>query len=290
MIKLLLEKNVDVNAGTTAILSDVTNGDKNVIAEYLLENTNVDINRKNSIGRTALCNAVKNGNNKLVARLLDKGADINIPDYSGNTALTWASAKGNIEVLIMLLQKNPMLDPMTGENATPVIYAARAGHLDVMKELLSRGAKIDVVTIDGESLLSRSYTAQNKPMMHLLLNDYHAAYTAKDLDNDFLRENVCVMISNKLDTQTSFKPNGCEEVLLKYLLNMRLEGKMLTPNEIRICDKAEQLLKMDNTHDISLPSTAGANKLGMFVKKPARPESETKIVPRPAQGRDNSDK
>jgi ankyrin repeat protein len=62
----------------------------------------VDVNSRNSQGRTALMLAVRFGHAKVVRELLAHGADPNVADGHGNTPLRAATAAGNFPIVTAL--------------------------------------------------------------------------------------------------------------------------------------------------------------------------------------------
>ena len=69
----------------------------------LLKEDDIEINKVDNSGKTALHWASKMANAKVVQLLLDeKGIDINKADSNGNTALIQAANDGNIEIAQLL--------------------------------------------------------------------------------------------------------------------------------------------------------------------------------------------
>lgn len=69
------------------------------IKQSLAENDERDLNKLDSLGRTALHAAVKNRNADAVIALLLCGADVNITDIHGNTPVTFIDNTQNIGIL-----------------------------------------------------------------------------------------------------------------------------------------------------------------------------------------------
>lgn len=81
----------------------------NDVIEYLLKESDVDINHVNNLGWTALMEAVVLGSGgkehqRAVELLIEYGADVNIPDSNGVTALAHAQSHGFTEIAKMLEQ------------------------------------------------------------------------------------------------------------------------------------------------------------------------------------------
>ena len=80
------------------------NGQKGIVEIYL-ENKDVNINRVDDGGLTALHYACSNGTRDIVKRLLDKGADVTITTNRGVTPLHNAVSTGSKEIIKMLVEK-----------------------------------------------------------------------------------------------------------------------------------------------------------------------------------------
>ena len=68
-------------------------------AQWLLLNTNCDVNHQNYAGQTALMMASLFGREEIVRLLLQQGANPEIVDYQGNTAESLAQGQGLTHIL-----------------------------------------------------------------------------------------------------------------------------------------------------------------------------------------------
>ncbi|KAN0074268.1 Ankyrin repeat-containing domain protein [Elaphomyces granulatus] len=114
-VKLLLSRpNVDLNAankatGHTALMKAcgiIAEDPGNAgMVEFLLDQ-GVEVNQKDTFGRTALWHAILNGQSKIIKVLLDReDTDLNVPDRSGRTPLAWATAHVNLSLVKLLVEK-----------------------------------------------------------------------------------------------------------------------------------------------------------------------------------------
>jgi len=102
MVKLLLAKGANINAGKWTALHSALDAGRLDIVELLLVK-GADANVRNNKGRTPL-NIVVDwyGNLEIVELLLSKGADINAKDKNGKTALSYAVENGHTEIVELL--------------------------------------------------------------------------------------------------------------------------------------------------------------------------------------------
>jgi ankyrin repeat protein len=87
-----------------------------------------DLDMQDSGGDTALHLASRNGHEKVVARLLGKGASPNQLNNMGKSALHLAAAAGQLEIVVVLVQHGANIWLKNWDNATPVMIAAKNGH------------------------------------------------------------------------------------------------------------------------------------------------------------------
>eukprot|EP01083_Nonionella_stella_P043255 116721_1 len=85
--------------GDTALCVASADDDREDCAEYLIHNTECDVNILNKEGRSALSIAVSHNNEKVSKMLLTAGATIDIIDISGRSLLFYAAAHGNVALL-----------------------------------------------------------------------------------------------------------------------------------------------------------------------------------------------
>ncbi|XP_046552784.1 ankyrin repeat domain-containing protein 39-like [Haliotis rubra] len=95
--------------------------------------------------------AALNGDLTDVKRQLEKDIDADKTDKSGYTALHYASRNGHLDVVRTLVDAGAHVDVTTRSgHATPLHRAAYMGHTDIVKFLLSRGA--DPVSRDSDEM------------------------------------------------------------------------------------------------------------------------------------------
>ena len=147
---LLLENGADVNAtindhtnnGNTALIEVIcVYGNMNDVeskVELLLRQPEIDVNRMNNEGVTALMCASSQGHTEIVRMLLEKGAKVNATDDDGNTALMDASRDGRADVVSLLLENGANLNATNDDGETALMIASANGRADVLSLLLER--------------------------------------------------------------------------------------------------------------------------------------------------------
>ncbi|EJP62289.1 Ankyrin repeat-containing protein [Beauveria bassiana ARSEF 2860] len=103
----------------------------------------IDIDVKDTLGRTSLILASKNGHETAVELLLAAGADVQAVDGQGQTPLSWAAKSGHERVAKLLLNARAYIDCADSLGETPLSYAARSGPAFV-KLLVDEKASRDI--------------------------------------------------------------------------------------------------------------------------------------------------
>ncbi len=85
----------------------------------------VDVNARDSRGRTALMHAVDKGYPLLVSELLEAQADVNVRAPDGATALFMAAAHGHTEIIELLMKAGAAVSVRGPKGETPVDVAIR---------------------------------------------------------------------------------------------------------------------------------------------------------------------
>uniref|UniRef100_A0A182PM16 SH2 domain-containing protein n=1 Tax=Anopheles epiroticus TaxID=199890 RepID=A0A182PM16_9DIPT len=98
-----------------------------------------NIDSKNQDGQTAVHLACVHADDKILLKLIERGANINSRDAKGNTPLHYACAKRNgLEMVRMLIKASASLQARNSETGwVPLHEAADNGNMDAVQELLS---------------------------------------------------------------------------------------------------------------------------------------------------------
>ena len=174
--KLLLETGkVDVDSkdsdGRTPLWW-AAHGGHEAVARLLLETGEVDVDSKNHLGRTPLWIAARGGHEAVAKLLLETGkVDVDSKDHEGQTPLSIAAMAGHEAVAKLLLEIGKVdVDLKNHYGQTPLSTAAMGGHEAVAKLLLETG-KVDVDSkdSDGGTPLSTAAGGGHEAVAKLLL-------------------------------------------------------------------------------------------------------------------------
>lgn len=151
-IKMLLPV-VDVNAETFrgyAIFFAIQQNSPEVV-KTLVENSNVDVNKRMQLGETPLMEVVKKGDEWIDAAraIIAKGADVNKGDLIGITPLVWAVILGSVNLTTLLLENGADINLKNTQGATALMYAVNHDRPNLVRLLLDEGADINAATNDG---------------------------------------------------------------------------------------------------------------------------------------------
>jgi ankyrin repeat protein len=132
----------------------------------------------------ALHAAVRLGDAKEVARLVNAGTPVDARDSLGSTPLLDAAWTGNLEIVRFLLAHGAQVNARHREaGVTPLQYAVLKGSAAVVEALLNAGAQVNVLYRDGQSPLHIAAARANTPVLELLLGA-HASVTALDANDN----------------------------------------------------------------------------------------------------------
>src|SRR5580704_15127002 len=126
-------------ASTDDLREAVRAGDTDRVRALLKQD--VPLNVVDSLGGTALHDAVWEGEKSIVALLLQAGADVNACHAeAGSTPLHYAIITGHTEIAAMLIDKGADVNARYSSGATSLHLAANRGSRAMVELLLAHGA------------------------------------------------------------------------------------------------------------------------------------------------------
>ncbi len=173
--------------GKTALINAVRGGQIKLVKVLLARGA--DIDAKSDTGSTALIYAALDRYNKIVELLLAKGADVNAKNNSGSTALMHASRNGSIASVKILLAKGADVNAVYADlGYTALIEAAANGHVKVVEMLLAKGAKVNAKDNTGKTALMYAKMRKRIKVVAVLENNIisKAAISQKSAKREWL--------------------------------------------------------------------------------------------------------
>jgi hypothetical protein len=114
-----------------------------IVLAYLMRLESVEIESKDTIGRTPLYIVAEKGASFMTQMLLDKGADVNAQGGQYGNALQAASVNGRKEVVTLLLEKGADVNAQGGLYGNALQAASANGRKEVVTLLLEKGADVN---------------------------------------------------------------------------------------------------------------------------------------------------
>ena len=139
------------NVDIAPYLDAVHRGDLEAVKQSLHQG--VDVDARDSRGRTALLIATYRNHLEIADLLIDSGADVNARDDIKDTPYLYAGAEGRLEILRMTVAAGADLTSVNRYGGTALIPAAHHGHVDTVKYLLTTEVDIDHVNYLGWTAL-----------------------------------------------------------------------------------------------------------------------------------------
>lgn len=181
IVSILLSRNeLDLNSinlkdHNRSALMIAANLGHHSIVERLLDHEEVDVNRQDSDGLTALSIACLKHSYRTVELLLQRqGIDVNLADYTAELSALILAAETNDSAIVELLLKNganPAQEDRRG--GTAVLRAVDYGSLDVVKAMLRSDVGVDLHILDDDDrglIHSASVNGQPRAIRLLIEN------------------------------------------------------------------------------------------------------------------------
>lgn len=148
----------------------------------------IDINTKDSEGRTAIMIATYNNDVDTAKVLIKAGADVNIQDNLKNNPFLYAGAEGYVEILKLAIGSGADPTITNRYGGTALIPASEHGYVDVIKELLAN-TNTDVNHVNDlgwtallEAIILNDGDEKQQQAVQLLI-DYGADVNIPDKNN-----------------------------------------------------------------------------------------------------------
>lgn len=128
----------DISKAGSSLLHHAIAGRKYDIATYLVQN-NINVNKTNADGQTALHLLCINPNIELAKLILDKGGNVNIRDRYGNNPM-WSAVfncKGkHYEIIELFMKYMPDINTKNNAGKSPLDFAKQVGNDKLINMLI----------------------------------------------------------------------------------------------------------------------------------------------------------
>ena len=165
-IPVLMEDENENFTFDSALLESSQSGNNEAV-QFLLD-LGVNVNSRNSEGKTALMLACEAGHEEVVQTLVPAEANVNLQDSAGETALMLASE--NIGIIRCLLLANAKLDIQRQDGNTALHIACYRGHNTVIKLLLSYHASPVIKNTKDDTPFMASVRGNNADILKLMID------------------------------------------------------------------------------------------------------------------------
>lgn len=134
-----------------------------------LRDMNIDVNLKDTVGRTPLHIATEKGNIDVAMFLIENGANVNVADANGNTPLVFIINKtGSPKVTQRLLEKGASVNTQNRTGETALMYAAWHGYSAIVQLLLENRADVTLKNKQGNTALTLAESKGHPEIVEML--------------------------------------------------------------------------------------------------------------------------
>ncbi|XP_008567328.1 PREDICTED: ankyrin repeat and SAM domain-containing protein 3 isoform X2 [Galeopterus variegatus] len=211
------------------------------VVKECVQRRELDLNKKNGGGWTALMYASYIGHDTIVHLLLEAGVSVNVPTPEGQTPLMLASSCGNESIAYFLLQQGAELEMKDIQGWTALFHCTSAGHQQMVKFLLDSGANANVrEPIYGFTPLMEAAAAGHEIIVQYFLNHGvnvdtrdHSGVTARMLARQYGHMKIVAL----MDTHSPSLPKSLYRSPEKYEDLSSSDESCPVPQRQRPCRK-----------------------------------------------------
>ena len=176
VVKILMAAGAGVcgtcNYENTRLIFTAHGGDTETVRS-LVGLKEVDVNHKDTDGRTALLLAADEKHADVVQVLIDAGADIEAKDEEGRSPLLLASRRGAVDIVNMLVKAGARVSLADRTGETCLSLAAFRGHTETVRTLLCMpGVDVNQSRNNnrGDTALHRAVGRKHLSIVHVLID------------------------------------------------------------------------------------------------------------------------
>ena len=154
-IQKLIANGVDINQrdskGRTVLFPLVAK--RKIDAVKLLLDSGIDLSIEDEYGKTVLADAVFRGDGMMIRYLLDNGASVNEKNSSNRTILQDTALEGDYKTFRILMNYNPDFNIKDGYNKTVLFDAVEGGNDNILKDVINNVDEINLLDENNQTVL-----------------------------------------------------------------------------------------------------------------------------------------
>lgn len=186
ILKMLIEKHVALinkpgSMGSPIILAIFMKSDR--LFDWCIEH-GTDTQVLDNLRRNLLMNAIINGTEYMVNKLITMGFDVNVLDAQGNTTLHCTIPSGNVELAKRLLEAGVNINVKNSKGNTALHSAIGHRRLDIAKYLIEHGANTMIRNTMGVMPIHLSLVPEAAPIFDDLWRIYKENVPKERYDDD----------------------------------------------------------------------------------------------------------
>ena len=164
---------IDINAkdsnGRTPLISAIRSCDESRLQAVL--NLNPNIHLRCTKDQTPLMHAIEVEFEIAVRRLVDRGAEVNATILGQSTALHQAASRGSTDMIELLISLDATIEYRDGDGATPLLKASEANQSTTVSILLRKGADVSAKDNNGWGVLHYAVRSSAVDVLRVLFQN-----------------------------------------------------------------------------------------------------------------------
>ena len=220
-IKFLVSMGTDINLKTKQSINCLhiaANYGHLHLCKRLIKKHNLDLQKPNDDGWTALHYSAQNGSYKLVKFFIDMGIHINLKATDGMNCLHIAADYGHLNLCKMLINEyNVDVQLPENDGWTALHFSAKNGSFEMVKYFINMGIDINLKTKDGLNCLHIAAHYGHLNLCKALINEYNVDVQLPDNDGW---------------TALHFSPRNGSYEIVKYFIKMGIDINLETTDGI----------------------------------------------------------
>lgn len=172
-VQTLIDSGVNINRRDSkgrTLLFELSSKRRIESIKILIKN-GIDINAEDNYGKTVLSEAADKIDGMMIRFLLENGASVNHINSSGRTVLQDAALEENEKVFQLLMSQNPDLNIKDHYGKTVLFDAVEGGSIEIIREILNNIDDPNVVDDNGQTVLFHSVLKDKLEITRFLISN-----------------------------------------------------------------------------------------------------------------------